>query len=337
MCNFGRLRIHINLKMFVKRVLIGFLVFLAVIISSLFLLPPFLGKSKPVSSNLLVVEGWVSDNAMAQAADQIRSGNYSMIVTTGGPTPEDVEMLYNGYIVIKCANLPIQNFKEITVEAFGDKGGNENAHFKLLVDNRMVGETYVSKKLQPYKFNVPDGINRIDSVTVVFDNDYFVSKSDDRNLYIRSIVIGNKEISARSDRNYLVNNGVKTPVHSNFAKRAAFDLMKLGIDSSKIIAVPAIGVKSERTLTSARTFATWVYRHKIHVSNCNIFSQGIHSRRSWLEYRFILGKHINVGIIAAHDPAFEKKWWTSRENIHKVFREGIGCLYFRILLLSQIF
>ncbi|HEY4788061.1 MAG TPA: carbohydrate-binding domain-containing protein, partial [Bacteroidales bacterium] len=196
--------------MFVKRVLIGFLVFLAVIISSLFLLPPFLGKSKPVSSNLLVVEGWVSDNAMAQAADQIRSGNYSMIVTTGGPTPEDVEMLYNGYIVIKCANLPIQNFKEITVEAFGDKGGNENAHFKLLVDNRMVGETYVSKKLQPYKFNVPDGINRIDSVTVVFDNDYFVSKSDDRNLYIRSIVIGNKEISARSDRNYLVNNGVKT-------------------------------------------------------------------------------------------------------------------------------
>lgn len=46
---------------------------------------PFLARQAPVVSEMLVVEGWVGDELLAQAADWAESNGVTRIVATGGP------------------------------------------------------------------------------------------------------------------------------------------------------------------------------------------------------------------------------------------------------------
>jgi hypothetical protein len=46
---------------------------------------PFLAVSRPVSSHLLVVEGWMPSDQLDQVLDVYRAGGYEHAITTGGP------------------------------------------------------------------------------------------------------------------------------------------------------------------------------------------------------------------------------------------------------------
>lgn len=46
---------------------------------------PFLARQAPVASEVLVIEGWLTDDLLAQATDWARSNGVSTIYTTGGP------------------------------------------------------------------------------------------------------------------------------------------------------------------------------------------------------------------------------------------------------------
>ena len=48
----------------------------------------FLAINSPVPSQVLIVEGWLSDYAMLGALQEFRRGEYSLIVTCGGPLVE---------------------------------------------------------------------------------------------------------------------------------------------------------------------------------------------------------------------------------------------------------
>lgn len=46
---------------------------------------PFLAVNAPIPAKIMVVEGWVSDYAVAQALETFRKDNYDRLYTTGGP------------------------------------------------------------------------------------------------------------------------------------------------------------------------------------------------------------------------------------------------------------
>jgi DUF218 domain. len=46
---------------------------------------PFLSLNKPVETKVLVVEGWLPDYAIIYAMQQFKKGNYTKLITTGGP------------------------------------------------------------------------------------------------------------------------------------------------------------------------------------------------------------------------------------------------------------
>jgi hypothetical protein len=46
---------------------------------------PFLSVSKPVQSDVLVVEGWVHDYAIKRAVESVERGMYDSVFVTGGP------------------------------------------------------------------------------------------------------------------------------------------------------------------------------------------------------------------------------------------------------------
>jgi hypothetical protein len=94
---------------------------------------------------------------------------------------------------ITPAKIPVDTTPKIEVIAYGTELNSENAHFKLLVNNQYIGETYVTSIPQKYTFELDNEINENDTVYIVFDNDFFISGVGDRNLYVNSITANNTQ------------------------------------------------------------------------------------------------------------------------------------------------
>lgn len=45
---------------------------------------PFLAVNAPISAELLIVEGWISDQALSSAITEFNQGGHQKLITTGG-------------------------------------------------------------------------------------------------------------------------------------------------------------------------------------------------------------------------------------------------------------
>ena len=57
----------------------------ATIVLAARILYPFMALNEPVGSHILVVEGWMNADGLDQALEILRSGQYRLVITTGGP------------------------------------------------------------------------------------------------------------------------------------------------------------------------------------------------------------------------------------------------------------
>jgi len=66
----------------------------------------FLALSDPMPAEILVVEGWCSDDALQRAAEEFRAGNYRILVTTGIPLDHgNFLVAYTNYAYLARATL----------------------------------------------------------------------------------------------------------------------------------------------------------------------------------------------------------------------------------------
>ena len=67
-----------------------FLIFIIFFAGFVFMLSihSFLAVTKPVPTNLLVVEGWLPDSDLKLAADEFHNGHYKKLITIGGPVSD---------------------------------------------------------------------------------------------------------------------------------------------------------------------------------------------------------------------------------------------------------
>lgn len=67
---------------------------------------PFLAVTSPIKADALVVEGWLSDEALKQVVAEISTGSYRQIFTTGGPVERGSYLLeYKNFAEIAAATL----------------------------------------------------------------------------------------------------------------------------------------------------------------------------------------------------------------------------------------
>ncbi len=57
----------------------------------------FLAQQAPINGQVLVVEGWLSEPALLLAAKLFRDGNYSLLLTTGGPNTRELNPTYPSF------------------------------------------------------------------------------------------------------------------------------------------------------------------------------------------------------------------------------------------------
>jgi DUF218 domain len=92
----------------------GWVIFIALVISLLVItithVQSFLAVTSPVKSEILVVEGWLSDEGLKQAFQEFERGSYRQMITTGIP-------LQRGYYLSEYKNFA--HLAAATLEAMG--------------------------------------------------------------------------------------------------------------------------------------------------------------------------------------------------------------------------
>jgi hypothetical protein len=117
-------------------------------------------------------------------------------------SPKDRVLILPGHEAKKTVTTPPVEPEDtegaIKVMAYGSEVNGEYAHFKLLVNNKYVGETYVTSAAQTYSFEPDFEVNDDDTVYIVFDNDKYISSEQDRNLVVRSLTVNGKDYDPNS-------------------------------------------------------------------------------------------------------------------------------------------
>jgi hypothetical protein len=125
--------------------------------------------------------------------------------------------------------------------------------------------------------------------------------------------------------------GAPLSEYRTFAELGAATLVRLGLDTNAVQAVPAPRVRLDRTYASALALKNWLGSHGVVETNLNVISLGPHSRRSRLLFEKALGKDYKVGIIAIENQEYDaKQWWASSAGVRSMLDEIIAYLYTRL-------
>jgi hypothetical protein len=116
--------------------------------------------------------------------------------------------------------------------------------------------------------------------------------------------------------------------YRTYAERGAATLVKMGLTTNEVQAVPAPFARQDRTYTAAVALRQWWREHGLAPTTVNLMSEGPHARRSRLLYRKALGKEVQVGVTALQDRSYDPKhWWHSSAGFRNVVDESIAYLY----------
>ncbi len=106
------------------------------------------------------------------------------------------------------------------------------------------------------------------------------------------------------------------------AERAA-DLLRRGGLPTR--AVPAITAHTERTYTSALAVRNWARREGLEVSSVDVYSPGVHARRSLLLQRMAWGPGVTVGVRSTQPAEYDAaRWWASSEGTKSLLNEALS-------------
>jgi hypothetical protein len=302
-------------------------------------LSSYLSKSVQIKANVLIVEGWLPENAIEKAYSEFKKNGYDYIITTGLRSNFGYYKLSkNGYLVFyskdRFSSFSESRLHSIEIRAFSELEGSNSAHFNLFVNDSLVTEFLANWWKRDYLAAWEGKLMNIDSIMVQFDNDKF-GEFGDRNLYVKELIIDNKisipyqynsiyDVSELDGKRRIINN-----FNSN-AELARYWLYSMGIDSTIIKALPAKRTKLNRTLTSALAVRDWLRSSDLKVNGINIVSFGPHSRRTWLTYKKVLDKSYNIGIISLTDYSDS---FSGKPRLVKTLREFLALVYYWFILI----
>jgi len=113
---------------------------------------------------------------------------------------------------------------------------------------------------------------------------------------------------------------------SSFAARAAAYLaeQKRPGDAA-VIAVPAPASKQDRTFLSALMLRGWARDEGVRLDAIDLYSAGVHARRSAMVFRMALGPQTEVGVLAATPHDYDlARWWDSSNGVKTVIGEALS-------------
>ena len=126
--------------------------------------------------------------------------------------------------------------------------------------------------------------------------------------------------------------GAPLSEYKNYAYIGAATLVKLGMSTNDVQAVPTGAIRRDRTYATALSLKHWLRDHDLAPTKLNLMTGGPHARRSRLMFEKALGKGVTVGVIAIPPNDYDQRhWWHSSQGVRSVIDETIAYTYARLL------
>jgi hypothetical protein len=118
------------------------------------------------------------------------------------------------------------------------------------------------------------------------------------------------------------------PMVENCAMLAAEQLRKLGVDQHAIKVLVVPNIDRHRTYASALAVKRWLADTKTDAVGINVFTLGVHARKSLVLFKRAFGESVPVGVISGTEDRYDpRRWWFSARGIATVLRKTVGYLY----------
>ncbi len=124
--------------------------------------------------------------------------------------------------------------------------------------------------------------------------------------------------------------GAPLSEYKTCAQLGAATLIKLGMSTNEVRAVPSCEVRRDRTYSCALALRDYLQRNGGVPASCTLFSLGAHSRRSRLLFQKAFGTDVHIGIINTEDHDYDcRRWWRSSAGFRTVTGEILAFVYAR--------
>lgn len=111
----------------------------------------------------------------------------------------------------------------------------------------------------------------------------------------------------------------------NYATVAARTLVNLGVPADRVIEARAEETPSQRSFAAAIAVRKILESRGIDISKANVFTLGVHTRRSRLVFAKALGSRTQVGSVAWIPPRDAPvPWWKSSERAQDLLKESVA-------------
>lgn len=270
----------------------------------------FLAVQEPIGAPVVVVEGWLTDPQLQEAARIITERNAAHVYTTGTIRPF-AHYLGNGDTLVVRLSEPFSG--QVSIEVAGVEGGG----FTLLADGAPLIRGMLTNTHQEHKAETPGSV-RVMAITT--DNEPGRGMAMD-NMFIRDLRIGGTNAHHLANGGGLRRaNGERAPLTPTHAAHARHRLASLGVPREKLSAIPVYGRPLSRSWSSAAHFAQQAAKDGVH--DFDLITMGVHGRRSRFIYQRACGNGCEVGVITLEDHVCPPQgWWKSHLGWFLVMKE----------------
>jgi hypothetical protein len=120
--------------------------------------------------------------------------------------------------------------------------------------------------------------------------------------------------------------------YTNYAYAGVATLLKLGLSTNDVQAVPCDKILRDRTYNMAVSLKHALREQGLAPAKVNLITVGPHARRSRLLFQKALGKGVTVGVLAAPVIDYDDRhWWRSSQGVRIVIGEVLAYGYARLL------
>ena len=274
---------------------------------------PILAFTELSGGKVAVVEGWMPRPQLEAAAALIREGGYTRVHTTGTIRPF-AYYLKPGEALDVVLRVPASG--EVVLEAAGLPG----ALMMLLSGSDTLCTWVLKERIDTYRFllNMPRTQVRLLSQNPAAPN----GEAD--NVFTLQFSIGGENVHLLQRQTLFVRaDGSMSKAWPTFAHVAAYELHASGIPEGRIEAVPSWGEPDSRSWANAAAFG--LFAHAQGYTAVDVFTMGVHARRSRNLFRRGCGPEVNVGVVSIPDARCARAdWWRHWRGWFYVLKEVAG-------------
>jgi hypothetical protein len=273
---------------------------------------PYMAVNEPGGSKVLVVEGWMDPGALQEAAQLVLDSGYAQVYTTG-------TVRAFAYYLEPGQGISIYLHDSVQGISTVDASGLPGAGITLLAGRDTLFNQAVTPHPATYSIPIPAPCDHVRVQAWPTQTPPHAPA-----VYVGGMTINGANINLLQSRSWFIHpDSTAVPAWPTYAQSARAMLIRFGVPSGIITAVPAYGLPRSRTWGNAHAFGIQARQDGIRAFD--VATVGVHARRSRSLFQAACGPGVKVGVVALTDPfCTRSNWWRSYRGWYTMLKEVVG-------------